>query len=362
VEVAFQLLVCRASLQVREAYVVHLDKTYTRGYEIDLDGLFVVEPVGDAVAALLPEVEEARQAAWQAANSPTADLVPGCSKPKACPYPQFCHPDLPPYPVFDLPRLSKKAKRDLKAQGITAITEVPEDFPLTEKQARQRLAVVRGEPLIDRAAVRAFLAGLRYPLYFLDFETSNPGIPLFPGFRPYQHITYQYSLHKVAEPGGERQHFRYLSTEAGDPHPGLAARLVGDLGTEGSVLVWNQSFEAGRIRELAAHLPAYADRLAGIDARLADLMLVFSQGAYVHPDFHGSYSLKVVLPVMVPDFEGRYQSLAISNGEEAMLAWLRLVGESLPSEEAAALVDGLLAYNALDTLALVEIWQRMTEI
>jgi hypothetical protein len=264
--------------------------------------------------------------------------------------------------VFDLPRLSKKAKSGFEALGINAIAEIPPDFPLTENQQRQRMAVVRGEAQVDRAALRDFLEGLCYPLYFLDFETCNPGIPMFPGFRPYQHVTYQYSLHKVDGPDSELQHFHYLSVEEQDPHPNLVTRLVADLGTEGSVLVWNQSFEAGRLRELAARFSAQANRLAGALDRMMDLMLVFRQGAYVHPDFHGSYSLKVVLPVVAPDFEGRYQDLGISNGEEAMLAWLKLVGAEISGEDAASMTADLLAYNALDTLALVEIWRRLGEL
>lgn len=362
VEVAFQQLVCQASLQVRQVFLVHLNKGYVLGDEIDLEGLFVVEEVSAAVSELVAQVEVSRQAAWEAATSPLPDPIPGCTKPKTCPCPELCHPHLPPYPVFDLPRLSKKSAADLGRRGITSITEIPADYPLTANQQRQRAAVVRGEPIIDREAIRAFLAGLRYPLYFLDFETCSPGIPMFPGYRPYQHMTFQYSLHKIAAPGTALQHDRHLATLPQDPHPGLLPRLVQDLGPEGSVLVWNQSFEASRIREMAERYPAYSTALMGINDRLADLMVVFSQGAYVHPDFHGSYSLKTVLPVLLPDFEGGYSDLAISNGEEAMIAWLRIVSGELTTEGVASLAEALLAYNALDTLALVGIWREISRI
>ena len=85
-----------------------------------------------------------------------------------------------------------------------------------------------------------------------------------------------------------------------------------------------------------------------VNARLFDLMKIFKDGCYVHPDFHGSASLKAVLPVLCPHLS--YTDLEIQNGEETMLKWYWLqTGEPSP-EERKATEDAMKAYCGLDTL------------
>ncbi|MDZ7625710.1 MAG: DUF2779 domain-containing protein [Ignavibacteriaceae bacterium] len=51
-----------------------------------------------------------------------------------------------------------------------------------------------GKPLIDKKAIKNFLSDLNYPLYFMDFETFQPAVPLFDNSKPYQQIPFQYSV------------------------------------------------------------------------------------------------------------------------------------------------------------------------
>ena len=59
------------------------------------------------------------------------------------------------------------------------------------------ITVASGEPHVDRQAIRGFLSSLEYPLYYLDFETIGPAVPLFDRIRPYQNIPFQFSVHVV---------------------------------------------------------------------------------------------------------------------------------------------------------------------
>jgi len=362
VDVAFQRLVSGASLQVRDVYIVHLDKEYRKTGGLDIDRLFVMENVTTAVTELLGEIKTAREQAWWVANKPTPTQVPTCQAPKTCPCPALCHPDLPEYSIYDLTRLNRNKTEELAAQGIHSIVDLPATYLLSALQQRQAQAVKAGTPLIDRQGIRAALNDLRYPLHFLDFETCNPGIPLWDGYRPYQHIVFQYSLHTITGPDGEISHSEYLGTGPNDPVPELLAHLASQIGEEGSVIVWNQAFEASRMREMAQGYPVYSVFLGGINARIHDLMQVFKRGDYLHPDFHGSYSLKAVLPVLVPDFEDAYTDLPISKGDEAMLAWLSIISGEHSLEEIEALQSALLRYCALDSLAMVEIWKVLMKL
>ena len=361
-DAAFQLLVGEASLRVRDVFLVYLDKTYTRGVEINLEGLFILEEITAAVRERLPEVRVVRDAAWEVSENPIPDGIPGCSKPKTCPCLTLCHPELPTYPIYDLPRLSKKASMSLLDKGVFSIRDIPDDFPLSDKHRKQRTAVTTRQPYINHDAIRTEFEKLTYPLHFLDFETCNPAIPIFTGYHPYQHVVFQFSLHTLRGPGDEMEHHHFLSTQCEDPTPGLLAHLQECLGDSGSVVVWSQAFEASRIREMAEHHPSWSGFLSGVIARMVDLMQLFSKGAYIHPDFHGSASLKTVLPVMVPDFEGRYSSLVLSDGAEAMAAWLKIVSGGVTAAEIQRLEKALLEYCALDTLAMVEIWQVLSSL
>ena len=53
------------------------------------------------------------------------------------------------------------------------------------------------------------------------------------------------------------------------------------------------------LRQLAAAFPQHAPELAAVQARLFDLLRVVRRSCY-HRDFHGSFSLKAVLPALVP--------------------------------------------------------------
>ncbi|MEJ2757634.1 MAG: DUF2779 domain-containing protein, partial [Anaerolineales bacterium] len=106
--------------------------------------------------------------------------------------------------------------------------------------------------------------------------------------------------------------------------------------------------------------PQYADRLENLNERIFDLMEVFSKGKYVHPDFHGSASIKYVLPVLTEDLS--YKGMPVSKGDEAMMAWVKLMTEPLTDEEKAQIRADMLAYCALDTLAMVRNWQFLVDL
>jgi len=78
-----------------------------------------------------------------------------------------------------------------------------------------------------------------------------------------------------------------------------------------------------------------------------------------HWKFNGSYSIKAVLPALVPEL--CHKNLAISNGEMASNGWLQMVRSADP-EEKDRLRRELLEYCHLDTLAMVRIWERMHQI
>jgi len=358
-DVAFQVLLLESMLKIRNITILHIDKTYVHAAELNLARFFTTEEVSDKVEKRRKDVAQWRREARSVMQMDEPLPVFACTKPRSCPCPSLCHPNLPERPIYDIPYIGKKAIR-LRELGVTAIEDIPATFDLNIKQQKHFRSVKTNQPIINPQTIRDSLAKLQYPLYFLDYETFNPAIPLYPGYQPYEHIVFQYSLFTLQNPESALQHHDCLIIEGGDPAPKFVSHLLNNLGPEGSVMVWNQSFEAGRNKDLASHCPEHADRLLGINERLYDLMRIFKDSHYVHPDFHGSASLKAVLPVLCPDL--RYEGLTISNGEEAMLTWYWMQQGQVSPEDRAGIEAAMREYCKLDTYGMVAIWNHLNKL
>ena len=360
-DVAFQALVCETNTPLRNAYLLYLNRDYIRNGPLDIGQLFVVANMNDRVAELRSTVLQGRQLTLEVAVSVSPGDEAGCLDPSSCPYPELCHPDLPAYPIYDLPRLNKGKARDLKRQGIRSIKDIPTDYGLSSRQQKQVEIVNSGIPHIDTDGIKLLLDGLGYPLHFLDYETYATAIPRYDGYGAHGQMVFQYSLHVIDGPDSSQlTHTEFLAPGSGDPAPQLLEHLDRHIGREGSVIVWNKVFEGSRNREMAGRYPKYRPLLEGINTRIFDLMDIFSKGYYIHPEFHGSASIKQVLPVLVP--ERSYSSLAIQKGDEAMTAWKKLMDGDLPREEVDQTRENLLRYCELDTLAMVEIWKALCRL
>ncbi|RJQ44202.1 MAG: DUF2779 domain-containing protein [Anaerolineaceae bacterium] len=356
-DVAFQMKVCAGSLPLRSAYLVHLNKEYRRHGELDLAELFLCEDVTQPVAELEAATEQHMLAARQALLQETPENIEHCRKPDDCPFPDLCHPDLPEHSIYEISRLHRDKAILLEGMGVRAVQDIPADFKLSDKQLDFVQVVKSGQPRIERAAIAEKLAELRYPLHFLDYETCNPAIPLFEGYKPNQHLVFQYSLHILPAPDAEPEHHQFLHTECSDPAPALLEKLSHCLQPQGSIIVWNKGFECSRNREIAEVHPAYAAFLENVNSRIFDLMDIFSQNLYIHPAFHGSASIKKVLPVLVPELS--YDSMEIAKGDEASTAWWQMVNGKVSEEEKNVIIAHLLKYCQLDTKAMLEIYRSL---
>jgi len=351
-DVAFQDdALTRAGLKLRNLYLMHVNTAYVRGEEFDVRQYFHLEMINDRVEGLLPYVPAAvaKMLDIVAGPDPDTPIGPRCTTPYTCPLIPHCWSDLPDNNVTDLHYGGTRAF-DLLDEGLFAITAVPDDR-LTPRQRIQKRTVATGKPHIEPDALRAWLDELIYPLYHLDFETMNPALPPFAGVRPYQRIPFQFSLHIQDTPGAEPRHIEFLVRTAADPRPELvtALHIIGD---EGTILAWNAGFEKGVLNDLAELYPAEAEWLAGLNERMADLIVPFRRFWYHHPEQRGSCSLKAVLPAVT---SLGYDNLNIADGNHAARAYTDALYGGRESAERERVLSQLLAYCKLDTLAMVEI-------
>jgi hypothetical protein len=181
-------------------------------------------------------------------------------------------------------------------------------------------------------------------------------VPRFAGTRPYDHLPFQWSIHVQREPGTKPEHFEFLAMDASDPRREFISSLCDALGNSGSIVVCHQPFEEQRLSEVAAWLPEFSGRIEKFQRRLWDLLPVIRNDVY-HPQFAGSYSLKSVLPALVPDMT--YEGMMVANGQDAGLAWESLVRETVDVSERDMVRKALLDYCGQGTLALVKVLERL---
>ena len=113
------------------------------------------------------------------------------------------------------------------------------------------------------------------------------------------------------------------------------------------------------MQEIADNFPEFAEDIETIIARIVDLMAPFRNKDFYVKAMCGSHSIKYVLPALVPDLS--YDTLAVANGEMAMLAYSRLAKIS-SAEEKEEIRRDLLEYCRLDTYAMVRIWEKLVSL
>jgi len=335
--------------------LMHLNREYVYdGQQYDLAKLFVIREVADATAPLREVVRQTLDEERRAlAASDPPDVAPGkhCTHPFSCPFYEICNQELPIDHLLNLPALSGKKQALLTAQAITSIGQIPKSFPLTERQRHAWECIRSGRPWYG-PGLKAALAGLCYPLYFMDFETAGPALPRYAGMSPYDAIPFQWSVHVLRTPQAELEHFEFLADGGADPRPEFARSLCGVMGDQGSVIAYSAGFESSCLAALARVLPEYQSQTENIRGRLWDLLTVVRDQVY-HAEFRGSYSLKSVLPALVPGMT--YHGLAISEGSQASLAWEQMRCLPPGNSEREELRAHLLTYCGQDTLAMVRL-------
>jgi hypothetical protein len=281
------------------------------------------------------------------APRPEIEPSPHCLRPTRCPYRGDCAQRYRPDWLGHLPRLRPEQHHALRELGVERIGEIPEEVSLGPEQRAARSAARSGSAWVS-PGLRALLLSCGPPSAFLDFEAIAPAIPLYAGTRPFQAIPLQWSL-RVQDRDGRTQERAFLADASVDPRPAFADALLEAAGPpELPVVVWSP-FESEVLADLAAALPARAEKLMRLRARLRDLQAILRGNAY-RLEQQGSYGLKRVLPAFVPEFA--WSERGIASGGAAAESWLAIARGELAGAEAERARCELAAYCGRDTEAL----------
>jgi hypothetical protein len=340
--------------------LAHVNRNYLYpGGEIDVCRFFRIRNLTRQILKSQPKLTSQLLSEFTVLNMrQPPDIAPGrhCTHPVTCEFFERCNAPRPNDHIGYLPRIHASAVEELEEKGIKSIHDIPDDFELNEIQRRAAECVRSGQPWFESEGLNSELSALKYPLFSMDFESVNPCVPRIAGMHPYDHLCFQYSVHVVREPGAPPEHFEFLAMDVRDPRREFISSLSAGLGDSGSIVVYNAAFESQRLSELASWLPEFADRINNIQARLFDLLPVVRNHVY-HPSFAGSYSLKSVLPALVPEMT--YDGMLVANGQDAGLAWKSLLRGCFDQSEYNNIKKALLDYCRQDTMALLRLLERI---
>ena len=369
-DASFQLYVLRKlGYRVQHVYLVHVDNSYVLDGELDIHRLLRINDVTDSVVAM--QNDTARRIAFlkdylRQECEPEQELHGGCFSPYACNFWNYCARYLPEYNVFDLYRMQKEKMLSYYYDGVVSFEDLQGKAKLSEAQRIQVETVLDGRKHILAGKVAEYLKEkIRYPLYFLDFESFQPAIPLYQGTRPYQQMAFQYSLHIIRKENDQpedAEHFEFIAEPEEDPRRSVAERLCLDIPEDVCVLAYNMSFEKGRIREMAEACPDLAEHLMAIHNNIEDLITPFKSRWVYYPVMNGSSSIKEVLPALFPDDPAlNYHNLeGVHKGDEASAVYDRMA--EMNEADKTYWKESLFRYCELDTFAMVKIWQKLREI
>lgn len=355
IDASFQRYVfTQCGIKIRKCFIMTLNPEYVRHGNIDLDELFVLHDVTEELQDTeTVQKETSRIRAILDGPEPGITISKTkCSRFYECGYKCHCWKKIPEYSVFDA--FKGALADDIYTKYGVSVGNLPSWIRAQQMHPGDIEAFLGNTTIIHPTILKNFTDNLRWPLYYLDYESIMPAVPMFDNSRPYQQICFQFSLHVQRTPGGELEHYEYLHNDPNtDPRPGLIKKLIETIGDTGSVIVYNQSFEEGRNTEMARDFPEYAEQMQAINARMVDLLIPFRERGLYKPCQNGSASIKQTLPAFVPEMS--YENLEIHNGTEASEQFMAFMTGKQTTEQTKQMMSNLHEYCGQDTMAMVRL-------
>lgn len=350
-------VITRSGLPLEDIFIVNIDSSYVRDQKLDPWKLFKTTSVKSKALNQEEEIGQQVMRLLEVAENPQMpDVTIGeqCFSPYTCDFMGNCWKNLERPSIFELSGASKSELFQLYQQGVRTIDQIPEKNQLGNDLNIHLHSYRKKEALVDQKRVSTFLSALKYPVLFMDFETFMPAIPIFKGTKPYQHLPFQFSIHRIGQEGADAEHAEFIAETGLDPRRSFLMKLLEAASGNGSILVYDSLMERGVLNALRAEFPEHAPALDQLLSRLVDLAKPFQEKWYYHWEMKNSCSIKNVLPAMVKGLN--FQHLSISSGSMAMIAYERLQTESdlFQIEEEK---QRLLEYCQMDTLAMVKVFE-----
>lgn len=355
-------VITNAGIPLKDFSLITVNNKYVRNGEVNVKELFVITSVKEEVLRNQSLVEEKIVSSKRViAESRIPDMQIGehCFSPYHCDFMGTCWKHVPKDSVFEIASIPKAEQFNLYNAGYKTVIEIPEQNTLDKNANIHIRSIKKGEAIIDKEAIKRFLDKISYPLFFMDFETFMPAVPIYNATKPYQHLPFQYSLHYKKDKNAFLEHSYFLAEQGMDPRKAFIEDLLKHTSTAGTVLVYDALMEKNVLNGLKNDFPEYAIAIDFCLKRIVDLVQPFQERSYYHPAMKNSFSIKNLLPALVPELS--YNDLKISSGSIAMIAFEKLQTET-DMFKILEIREQLLEYCKLDTFAMVKVFEVLERV
>ena len=350
-------VITNSGIPLADISLIIINNQYVRKGAVDLHGLFSIKSVLKEVLTNQSLVEENINRSKEVVNKavePDVKIGEHCFSPYSCDFIGNCWKHVPANSIFEITGIKKSELFDLYNKGYKTIDQIPEQNELDKNVNIHIQAIKKKEAIVDKEAIAKFLQKIKYPIFFMDFETFMPAVPMYEHTKPYQHIPFQYTLHYKKEKDSQLEHFEFLAEQHNDPRKAFVERLLKDTELEGTILVYDILMERNVLNGLKKDFPEYASAIDSRLSRMVDLVQPFQERSYYHPAMKNSFSIKNLLPALVPELS--YSNLKIGSGSVAMIAYEKLNKET-DMFRIWETREQLLEYCKMDTLAMVKVFE-----
>jgi Domain of unknown function(DUF2779) len=348
-------VITNSGIPLVDISLIIINNQYVRKGAVDLNGLFAIKSVLKEALNNQHLIEEnilLSKLVIANATEPDVKIGEHCFSPYNCDFMGNCWKNVPINSVFEITGVKKAELFELYNAGYKTVDQIPEINDLNKNVNIHIQAAKKMDAIVDVPAINSFLERIAYPVFFMDFETFMPAVPLYEQTKPYQHIPFQYSLHLKKYKGAPLEHFEFLAEQHNDPRKVFVESLLKDTESAATILVYDILMERNVLNGLKKDFPEYASEIDKRLNKMVDLVQPFQEKNYYHPAMKNSFSIKNVLPALVPELS--YSNLKIASGSVAMIAFENLNKET-DMFRILETREQLLEYCKLDTLAMVKI-------
>ncbi|MGB3948093.1 MAG: DUF2779 domain-containing protein [Bacteroidia bacterium] len=350
-------VITHAGIELEDISLININNQYIKQDVLELNKLFSITSVKNEALKNQPLVEEKIEASKLVSENPQMPNVAigeHCFSPYSCDFMGTCWKTVPKNSVFEISGVQKAELFNLYHSGYKTINEIPEKNNLDKNANIHIQAVKQNEIKVDKTAIQQFFSKISYPLFFMDFETFMPAVPLYNNTKPYQNIPFQYSIHYKETKESPVEHFEFLAEQGIDPRKQFLENLLQHTKTEGTIFAFDSLMERNILKGLKKDFPEYSNEIDFRLNRIIDLMQPFQERSYYHPAMKNSHSIKNILHALIPELN--YNNLPISSGSIAMIAFEKLQTET-DIFKIIQTREELIEYCKLDTLAMVKIFE-----
>lgn len=362
----YRLVAFELNLPIKKLTVIKINSNYILDNYFDIQSFFKIvdytdkiENSSNLVRHTIESIRKVRDCRYD--SDELSHKI--CSNLKSCSFQATCFPNLQDGDLVTL-RESSNIINQLYAANIFNISDIPiEEYTedLTKKQIIQIISNKNQLPQVDKSNILSFLTRIKFPVYYLDFETINPQIPFYNKTKAFQHVPFLYSLHIWRDPNNhELEHFDYIQDTISDPRHKILENLSQLIQPQGTILCFNDFFEKRCIQESVHFVQEYQAWFETIRGNFLDAAIPFKSLDYYSYKQNGSASLKDILPALTG---ASHSHLDIQNGHSANLIYLKWIqsfsGNTIPDGK---VLEQLREYCKMDTLALYLIHRKLLEI